>query len=31
MMDGVFADTAEPWTPLFPGGGKGEQGTTGER
>lgn len=31
MMDGVFADTTEPWTTLFPGGGKGKQSTMGER
>lgn len=25
MMDGLFADIAEPWTPLFPGGGRGSR------
>lgn len=27
MMDSVFADIAEPWTPLFPGGERGRAGT----
>lgn len=30
MMDGVFADTTEPRTPLFPRGGRGSKAVRGE-